>query len=141
MTGKMRVWPVKSTIRPDIVRWPAVIFSPGVLFCFHKRGIKRLNFSKAKTEKHTCHWNCCLQNVQCLLKKAESVNFPLLKYFFGRKQLIVIRLVSVFSSGPVTCRCRPDITVTVYNMADLHTKYTKNMDVKFYTDNTHYTQL
>ena len=28
MTGKMRVWPVKSTIRPDIVRWPAVIFSP-----------------------------------------------------------------------------------------------------------------
>ena len=28
MTGKMRVWPVKSTIRPDIVRWPAVILSP-----------------------------------------------------------------------------------------------------------------
>ena len=31
MTGKMRVWPVKSAIRPDIVRWPAVIFSPGRL--------------------------------------------------------------------------------------------------------------
>ena len=28
MTGKMRVWPVKSTMRPDIVRWPAVILSP-----------------------------------------------------------------------------------------------------------------
>ena len=28
MTGKTRVWPVKSTIRPDIVRWPAVILSP-----------------------------------------------------------------------------------------------------------------
>ena len=28
MTGKMRVWLFKSTIRPDIVRWPAVILSP-----------------------------------------------------------------------------------------------------------------
>ena len=28
MTGKMRVWMVKSAIRPNIVRWPAVIFSP-----------------------------------------------------------------------------------------------------------------
>ena len=28
MTGKMRVWPVKSTIRPDTVRWLAIIFSP-----------------------------------------------------------------------------------------------------------------
>ena len=28
MTGKMRVWSVKSMIRPDIVRWPAIIFSP-----------------------------------------------------------------------------------------------------------------
>ena len=28
MTGKTGVWPVKSTIRPDIVRWPAVICSP-----------------------------------------------------------------------------------------------------------------
>lgn len=53
--------------------------------CFHKHGIKRLNFSKAKTEKHTWHWNCCLQNVQCLLKKAEAVNFPLLKYFFWQE--------------------------------------------------------
>ena len=118
-----------------------------VLFCCHKHGIKRLNFSKAKKEKHTWHWNCCLQNVECLLKKAESLNFPLPKYFFGRKQLIVIRLVSVFSWGPVTCRCRPDITVQdksiaafiAYNMADLHTKYTKHMHLKFYTDN--YTQL
>ena len=30
MTGKTGVWPVKSTIRPDIVRWPAVICSPGL---------------------------------------------------------------------------------------------------------------
>ena len=30
MTGKTRVWPVKSTIRPDIVHWPAVILSPGL---------------------------------------------------------------------------------------------------------------
>ena len=29
MTGKTGVWPVKSAIRPDIVRWPAVICSPG----------------------------------------------------------------------------------------------------------------
>ena len=29
MTGKTGVWPVKSTIRLDIVRWPAVICSPG----------------------------------------------------------------------------------------------------------------
>ena len=28
MTGKSNVWPVKASIRPDIVRWPAVIFSP-----------------------------------------------------------------------------------------------------------------
>ena len=28
MTGKTKVWPVKSTISPDIVRWPAVISSP-----------------------------------------------------------------------------------------------------------------
>ena len=28
MTGKTGVWPVKSAIRPDIVRWPAVICSP-----------------------------------------------------------------------------------------------------------------
>ena len=28
MTGKTGVWPVKSTIRADIVHWPAVIFSP-----------------------------------------------------------------------------------------------------------------
>ena len=32
MTGKTRVWPVKSTIRPDIVRWPAVILSPAQIF-------------------------------------------------------------------------------------------------------------
>ena len=34
MTGQndrqTRVWPVKPTIRPDIVRWPAVILSPGL---------------------------------------------------------------------------------------------------------------
>ena len=30
MTGKTGVWPVKSAIRPDIVRWPAVICSPAV---------------------------------------------------------------------------------------------------------------
>ena len=30
MTGQTRVWPVKPTIRPDIVRWPAVILSPVV---------------------------------------------------------------------------------------------------------------
>jgi len=29
MTGNTKVWPVKSTISPDIVRWPAVISSPG----------------------------------------------------------------------------------------------------------------
>ena len=52
------------------------------------------------------------------MKKAEAVNFPLLKYFFGRKQLIVIRLVSVFSSGPVTCRCRPDIIVQAKGTAE-----------------------
>ena len=28
MTGKPKIWPVKSTISPDIVRWPAVISSP-----------------------------------------------------------------------------------------------------------------
>ena len=28
MTGKTNVWPVKAPIRPDIVRWPAVILSP-----------------------------------------------------------------------------------------------------------------
>ena len=28
MTGKSNVWPVKASIRPDIVRWLAVIFSP-----------------------------------------------------------------------------------------------------------------
>ena len=30
MTGKTKVWPVKSRISPDIVRWPAVISSPGL---------------------------------------------------------------------------------------------------------------
>ena len=30
MTGQTRVWPVKPTIKPDIVRWPAVILSPAV---------------------------------------------------------------------------------------------------------------
>ena len=30
MTGKRRVWPVKSTIRPDIVHWPDVMFSPAI---------------------------------------------------------------------------------------------------------------
>ena len=30
MTGKRRVWPVKSAIRPVIVRWPAVMFSPAI---------------------------------------------------------------------------------------------------------------
>ena len=29
MTGQTKVWPVKSTISPDIVRWPAVISNPG----------------------------------------------------------------------------------------------------------------
>ena len=28
MTGKVNIWPVKPPIRPDIVRWPAVISSP-----------------------------------------------------------------------------------------------------------------
>ena len=28
MTGKTKVWPVKYTISPDIVCWPAVISSP-----------------------------------------------------------------------------------------------------------------
>ena len=32
MTGETRVWPVKPTIRPDIVRWPAVILSPASPF-------------------------------------------------------------------------------------------------------------
>ena len=32
MTGKTGVWLVKPAIRPDIVRWPAVIFSP-VMSC------------------------------------------------------------------------------------------------------------
>ena len=31
VTSTTRVWPVKSTIRPDIVRWPAVILSPEIL--------------------------------------------------------------------------------------------------------------
>ena len=31
MTGKTGVWPVKSAIRPNIVCWPAIIFSPGWL--------------------------------------------------------------------------------------------------------------
>ena len=31
MTGKMRVWLVKSAIRPNIVRWPAVISSPVIV--------------------------------------------------------------------------------------------------------------
>ena len=30
MTGKRRVWPVKSVIRPDIVCWPGVMFSPAI---------------------------------------------------------------------------------------------------------------
>ena len=30
MTGQTRVWPVKPTIRPDMVRWPAVILSPAI---------------------------------------------------------------------------------------------------------------
>ena len=48
MTGKMRVWLVKSAIRPDIVHWPAVIFSPDLLnfrkrfsswnVCWHRPG-------------------------------------------------------------------------------------------------------
>ena len=33
MTGQTRVWPVKPTIRPDIVRWPAVILSPECPIC------------------------------------------------------------------------------------------------------------
>ena len=36
MTGKSNVWPVKASIRPDIVRWPAVIFSPATL-CREKK--------------------------------------------------------------------------------------------------------
>ena len=43
MTGKSNVWPVKASIRPDIVRWPAVIFSPvigeNVLLKAYKGGI------------------------------------------------------------------------------------------------------
>ena len=38
--------------------------------------------------------------------KAGSVNFPLRKICFGKKQLTIIRLSALFS--PVTCRCRPD---------------------------------
>ena len=34
MTGKTKVWPVKSPISPDIVRWPAVISSPGLFAAF-----------------------------------------------------------------------------------------------------------
>ena len=33
MTGKTRVWPVKSTIRLDIVRWLAIILSPHPWLC------------------------------------------------------------------------------------------------------------
>ena len=36
MTGKMKVWWVKSAIRPDIVRWPAVIFSPVTFYVLDK---------------------------------------------------------------------------------------------------------
>ena len=32
MTGKTKVWPVKSRISPDIVRWPAVISSPVYMY-------------------------------------------------------------------------------------------------------------
>ena len=41
MTGKTKVWRVKSTITPDIVRWPAVISSPVL---------------KNETENNTLNW-------------------------------------------------------------------------------------
>ena len=78
-----------------------------VLFCFHKHGIKRLNFSKAKLKSILGTEIVAFKMYNACWKKAESVNFPLPKYFFGRKQLIFIRLVSAFSSGPVRSRCRP----------------------------------
>ena len=34
MTGKTSVWPVKPTITPEIVRWPAVILSPADMLRF-----------------------------------------------------------------------------------------------------------
>ena len=37
MTGKTKVWPVKSTISPDIVRWPAVISSPEHHYKFSRK--------------------------------------------------------------------------------------------------------
>ena len=51
MTGKTRVWPVKSAIRPDIVRWPAVISSP----CF-------TDYTKRRANGMTSKWRYKNQN-------------------------------------------------------------------------------
>ena len=46
MTGKTKVWPVKSTISPDIVRWPAIISSPGFPNWTVKRKIQNQIFRR-----------------------------------------------------------------------------------------------
>ena len=51
MTGKSNVWPVKASIRPDIVRWPAVIFSPGLLQILYKSSFVLSSQLKYNIEK------------------------------------------------------------------------------------------
>ena len=57
MTGKTKVWPVKSTISPDIVRWPAVISRPDSVQLFwqdlSKKDAALLKFGRELKELET----------------------------------------------------------------------------------------
>ena len=80
MTSKTKVWPVKSTISPDTVPWPAVISSPDVVvltkeralsdwffLCFHKNGL----VGSCKTN----HFVGCVFSLHtgCWLSKTDTV--------------------------------------------------------------------
>ena len=81
MTDKTRVWAVKSTIRPDIVCWPAIILSPVMLLnsgenSFHQKPqIHKIIWKVVQVIRRTSFSvNCSRQFyiVLCSLKKKEK---------------------------------------------------------------------
>ena len=81
MSNKTRVWPVKSTIRLDIVCWPAIILSPVMLLnsgenSFHQKPqIHKIIWKVVQVVRRTSFSVACSGQfyiVLCSLKKKEK---------------------------------------------------------------------
>ena len=144
MTGQTRVWPVKPTIRPDIVRWPAVILSPGWIYVFRPKC--RLGFcaklsiavNKWKRETLSCVDPHATFLCLSLLHLVQFKQIVKVKYMSTHQTLIrgkTLRFPRSFLSQNVTHRIR---VVTKYQDFYhcgiwLHHHNSRGFHVRFYS--------